>query len=70
MLSVNHVDNCLQRFPFDDRYQNNYEERFAEQYGEGCSKAISAEVEVAPFMEKVQFSVDDYSSKDCSLHQN
>ena len=29
MLSGNHVENCLQRFPFDDRYQNNYEEHFA-----------------------------------------
>ena len=33
MLSGNHVDNCLQRSPFDDRYQNNYEEHFAEPYG-------------------------------------
>ena len=70
MLSGNHVENCLQRSPFDDMYQNNYEEHFAEPYGEGCSKAISLEVEVPPFMEKLQFSVDDYSSKDCSLHQN
>ena len=69
MLSRNHVENCIQRYPFDDRYQNNYEEHFTEQYGEGCSKAISSEAEVPPFMEKVQFLVDDYSSKDCSLHQ-
>lgn len=69
LLSGNHVENCLQRSPFDDRYQNNYEEHFAEPYGEGCSKAISSEAEVPPFMEKVQFLVDDYSSKDCSLHQ-
>ena len=70
MISGNHVENCLQRSPFDDRYQNNYEEHFAEPYGEGCFKAISSEAEVPPFMEKFQFSVDDYSSKDCSLHQN
>ena len=55
MLLGNHVENCLQRSPFDDRYQNNYEEHFAEPYGEGCSKAISSEVEVPPFMEKFQF---------------
>ena len=46
-----------------------YEEHFAEPYGEGCSKSISLEVEVPPFMEKFQFLVDDYSSKDCSLHK-
>ena len=69
ILSGNHVENFLQRSPFDDRYQNNYEEHFAEPYGEGCSKSISSEAEVPPFMEKVQFSVDDYSSKYCSLHQ-
>ena len=70
MLSGNHVENCLQRSTFDDRYQNNYEEHFAKPYGEVCSKDISLEAKVPPFMEKVQFSVDDYSSKDCSLHQN
>ena len=69
MLSGNHVENCLQRSPFDDRYQKNYEQHFAEPYGEGCSKAISSEAEVPPFMEKVQFLVDYYSSKDFSLHQ-
>ena len=69
ILSGNHVENCLQRSPFDDRYQNNYEEHFAEPYGEGFSKAIYLEAEVPPFMEKVQFSVDGYSSKDHSLHQ-
>ena len=70
IISGNHVENCLQRSPFNDRYQNNYEEHFAEPYGEGCSKPISSEAEVPPFMEKVQFSVDDNSSKYCSLHQN
>lgn len=82
MLSGNHVENCPQRSPFesrdklmiksseDDRHRNNYEEHFAEPYGEGCSKAVASEAEVPPFMDDVQFSVDDYSSKDCSLHQN
>jgi len=28
------------------------------------------ETEVLPFMDEVQFPADDYSSKDCSLHQN
>ena len=69
MLSGNHVENCLQRSPFDDRYQNNYEEHFAEPYVEGSSKTISSKAEVPPFTEKVQFSVDDYSSKYFSLHQ-
>ena len=55
MLSGNHVENCLQRSPFDDRYQNSYEEHFAEPYGEGFSKAISLEAEVPPFMEKSNF---------------
>ena len=49
--------------------KNNYEEHFAEPYGEGCSKAISLEAEVPPFTIKVQFLVDDYSSKYCYLHQ-
>ena len=30
MLSGNHVENFLQRSPFDDRYKNNYEEHFVE----------------------------------------
>ena len=55
MLSGNHVENCLQRSPFDDRYQKHYEEHFVEPYGEGFSKDIFSEVEVPLFMEKVQF---------------
>jgi hypothetical protein len=34
-----------------------------------CSKAIASETEVLPFMDEVQIPADDYSFKDCSLHQ-
>lgn len=81
MLSEDYVNNCPQRSPFETRdklrinssedamYRNNYEEHFAEPYAEVCSKAIASETEVLPFMDEVQIPADDYSSKDCSLHQ-
>ena len=55
MLAGNHAENCLQRSPFDDRYQNNYEEHFVEPYGEVALKLFLQKQRCLPLLKKSNF---------------